>query len=111
MSSRLAHSYKKAKAYKRWQQESNTPLYILPPCLPHHTIIGCHDFLKLSRMLKSWAMASGGLMTYSQFKSSRQNSMNGSSSTRERGGGADHPNQEGEFEQVRSVAVSLFVLH
>ena len=48
-------------------------------------------------------MASGGLMTYSQFKSSRQNSMNGSSSARERGGGADQPNQEGEFEQVRSL--------
>ena len=40
-------------------------------------------------------MASG-LMTYSQFKSSRQNSMNGSSA-RERG---DNPAEEGEFEQV-----------
>ena len=40
-------------------------------------------------------MASG-LMTYSQFKSSRQNSMNGSSA-RERG---DNSAEEGEFEQV-----------
>ena len=44
-------------------------------------------------------MASSGLMTYSQFKSSRQNSMNGSSA-RERQAGADHPTEEGEFEQV-----------
>ena len=42
-------------------------------------------------------MASG-LMTYSQFKSSRQNSMNGSSA-REKNG-AEHPPEEGEFEQV-----------
>merc|ERR1719458_919961 len=40
-------------------------------------------------------------MTYSQFKSSRQNSMNGSSA-REKNG-AEHPPEEGEFEQVISI--------
>jgi len=47
-------------------------------------------------------MASGGLMTYSQFKSSRQNSMNGSSA-KERPGAANQPTEEGEFEQVISI--------
>ena len=52
-------------------------------------------------------MASG-LMTYSQFKSSRQNSMNGSSA-REKNG-AEHPPEEGEFEQVWNVKIRFTTL-
>ena len=49
-------------------------------------------------------MASSGLMTYSQFKSSRQNSMNGSGA-KERPGVAHQPTEEGEFEQVGNLLV------
>ena len=59
-------------------------------------------------------MASGGLMTYSQFKSSRQNSMNGSGA-KERPGVAHQPTEEGEFEQVGNLLVVvgnlLVVIH
>ena len=54
-------------------------------------------------------MASGGLMTYSQFKSSRQNSMNGSSA-KERPGAANQPTEEGEFEQVGNLLLWLVVV-
>ena len=50
--------------------------------------------------------SSSGLMTYSQFKSSRQNSMIGSSA-RERQPGADHPPEEGEFEQVEITILQI----
>lgn len=51
-------------------------------------------------------MASSGLMTYSQFKSSRQNSMNGSSA-KERPGAANQHHEEGEFEQVAILETRL----
>ena len=54
-------------------------------------------------------MASSGLMTYSQFKSSRQNSMNGSSA-KERPGTAHQPTEEGEFEQVGNLLLWLVVV-
>ena len=48
-------------------------------------------------------------MTYSQFKSSRQNSMNGSSA-KERPGAANQPTEEGEFEQVGNFLLWLVVV-
>ena len=48
-------------------------------------------------------------MTYSQFKSSRQNSMNGSSA-KERPGTAHQPTEEGEFEQVGNLLLWLLVV-
>ena len=63
----------------------------------------------LKMLQRQETMASGGLMTYSQFKSSRQNSMNGSSA-KERPGAANQPTEEGEFEQVGNLVLWLVVV-